>query len=95
MQNPYRQQENNISCILVPSSANFDQVTIAPGQKVMVMSQSEPLFAMKSADQMGFVSTRYCSFSEYDPAAATQQKESDFEARLRRLEEIVNGKPAE
>lgn len=89
-----RQNDNNIPCILVPNSSNFDNVTIGANQKIIVMSQSEPLFAFKTADGMGFVTTRYCSFAEYDPKANAQQQQNSIEQRLSRLEAIINGKSA-
>lgn len=87
-----RQNDNSIPCILVPSSAQFDNVTIGANQKIIVMSQSEPLFAFKTADSMGFVNTRYCNFNEYDPKETAQQQQASIEQRLSRLEELVNGK---
>lgn len=90
--NQFQQRnDNSIPCILVPSSAQFDNVTIGANQKIIVMSQSEPLFAFKTSDGMGFVTTRYCSFNEYDPKANAQQQQASFEQRLTRLEEIING----
>lgn len=89
--NRMQNQDNNIMCVLVPSSASFDQVTIAPGQKMMVMSQTEPVFCIKVSDPMGFVTTKYCTFSEFDPNQQSQQKQSNFEQRLSRLEAIING----
>lgn len=90
--NQFQRNDNSIPCILVPSSAQFDNVTIGANQKIIVMSQSEPLFAFKTADSMGFVNTRYCNFSEYDPKANAQQQQASIEQRLTRLEDIINGK---
>lgn len=87
-------QDNTIMCVLVPSSANFDNVTISPNQKIFVMSQSEPVFAIKCADAMGFVNTKYCRFEEFDPKATAQQQQMSIEQRLSRLEDIINGKSA-
>ena len=101
--NPYRQQQTNMDWIRVPNIGDIDQVTVQPGQTAWVMAQNTNVFAVRSADQMGITNTRYFQFSEFDPRAADQQKQTNieqqqanFEQRLRRLEAIFDGtEPAE
>ena len=101
--NPYRQQQTNMDWIRVPNLQDIDQVTVQPGQTAWVMAQNTNVFAVRSADQMGIINTRYFQFSEFDPRGADQQKQaelelkqSNFEQRLRRLEAIFDGtEPAE
>lgn len=100
--NPYRQQ-TNMDWIRVPNIGDIDQVTVQPGQTAWVMAQNTNVFAVRSADQMGIINTRYFQFAEFDPRAADQQKQTNieqqqanFEQRLRRLEAIFDGtEPAE
>lgn len=96
--NPYRQQQANMDWIRVPNLQDIDQVTVQPGQTAWVMAQNTNVFAVRSADQMGIISTRYFQFSEFDPRGADQQKQaewelkqSNFEQRLARLEAIFDG----
>lgn len=94
---PYRQQPS-MDWIRVPNLQDIDQVTVQPGQTAWVMAQNTNVFAVRSADQMGIINTRYFQFSEFDPRGADQQKQaewelkqSNFEQRLARLEAIFDG----
>ena len=96
--NPYRPQQTNMDWIRVPNIGDIDQVTVQPGQTAWVMAQNTNVFAVRSADQMGIINTRYFQFSEFDPRGADQQKQaewelkqSNFEQRLARLEAIFDG----
>lgn len=95
--NPYRQQPS-MDWIRVPNLQDIDQVTVQPGQTAWVMAQNTNVFAVRSADQMGIINTRYFQFSEFDPRGADQQKQAEwelkqtnFEQRLSRLEAIFDG----
>ena len=83
--------------IRVPNIGDIDQVTVQPGQTAWVMAQNTNVFAVRSADQMGIINTRYFQFAEFDPRAADQQKQisleqqaANFEQRLKRLEAIFD-----
>ena len=96
--NPYRQQQTNLAWMRVPNLQDLDQVTVQPGQTAWVMAQNTNVFAVRSADQMGIINTRYFQFSEFDPRGADQQKQAEwelkqtnFEQRLARLEAIFDG----
>ena len=96
--NPYRPQQTNMDWIRVPNIGDIDQVTVQPGQTAWVLAQNTNVFAVRSADQMGIINTRYFHFAEFDPRAADQQKQTNieqqqanFEKRLRRLEAIFDG----
>lgn len=80
------QQQSQIMCVLVPSSAQFNNVNLAPNQKIMVMSQTEPLFQIMTADAMGFVNSKIYSFSDY-----VAKPEASIEERLSKLEGILYG----
>lgn len=95
---PYGQRmQSNLDWIRVPNIQDIDQVTVQPGQTAWVLAQNTNVFAVRSADQMGIINTRYFQFAEFDPRAADQQKQTnieqqqaDFEQRLRRLEAIFD-----
>lgn len=97
--NPYGQRmQSNMDWIRVPNLGDIDQVTVQPGQTAWVMAQNTNVFAVRSADQMGIISTRYFQFAEFDPRQSDQQKQADweqkqasFEQRLARLEAIFDG----
>lgn len=95
--NSYRPQQTNMDWIRVPNIGDIDQVTVQPGQTAWVMAQNTNVFAVRSADQMGIINTRYFQFMEFDPRAADQQKQisleqqaANFEQRLKRLEAIFD-----
>lgn len=90
-----RPQQTNMDWIRVPNLGDIDQVTVQPGQTAWVMAQNTNVFAVRSADQMGIINTRYFQFSEFDPRQSDQQKQADIEHRLSRLEAIVGGADAE
>ena len=79
-------QQTQIMCILVPSSAQFNNINLAPNQKMMVMSQTEPLFQIMTADAMGFVNSKVYSFSDY-----VAKPEASIEERLAKIEGILYG----
>lgn len=95
---PYGQRmQSNMDWIRVPNLGDIDQVTVQPGQTAWVMAQNTNVFAVRSADQMGIINTRYFQFMEFDPRAADQQKQisleqqaANFEQRLKRLEAIFD-----
>lgn len=55
------------------------------------MAQNANVFAVRMADAMGIVTTRYFRFDAWDPAAAENQRQASIEYRLSRLEALVNG----
>lgn len=47
-----------------------EQVSVQPGQKAWIMVQNEPVFALRTADNMGLITTDYYRFEKFDPSAA-------------------------
>lgn len=94
---PQQQQQNqfrpqaSMDWIRVPNVSDVDQVSVMPGQTAWIMAQNTNVFAVRSADQMGIINTRYFQFSEFDPRQADQQKQASIEERLSRLEALVDG----
>lgn len=88
---PMRPQTSNLDWIRVPNIPDVGQVAVQAGQTAWIMTQNDNVFAVRMADNMGMVSTRFFRFTEFDPAAADQQRQASIEDRLTRLEEIVSG----
>lgn len=57
--------------IQVPSIKQVEQVNVQPGGKAWVMVQNEPVFALRTADNMGLVTTDYYRFEKYNPEAVS------------------------
>lgn len=67
---------------IVQTVAQVEQVAVQPGGEAWIMVQNEPVFAHRTADRMGLISTEYCRFERYDPhAAAVNQKEVEYITR--------------
>lgn len=90
-QQPQPRQQNNVDWIRVPNVQDIDQVTVQAGQTAWIMAQNTNVFAVRMADNMGIVSTRYFRFEAWDPSAAESQRQASIEDRLSRLEALVNG----
>lgn len=84
-------QQSNMDWVRVPNVADVNQVSVQAGQTAWIMTQNENVFAVRTADNMGIISTRFFRFAEFDPSAADQQRQASIEERLSRLEEIING----
>lgn len=76
MQQPVQQPANvqqpaqqSFDWIPVPNVKAVENVNVQPGGKAWVMVQNEPIFALRTADQMGLVTTSYYRFEKIDPAA--------------------------
>lgn len=88
---PQPRQQTNVDWIRVPNVQDIEQVTVQAGQTAWIMTQNANVFAVRMADNMGIVSTRYFRFDAWDPAAAEIQRQASIEDRLSRLEAMVNG----
>ena len=54
----------------MPNVQDVEQVTVQAGQTAWIMAQNTNVFAVRIADPMGIVSTKYFRFEAWDPAAA-------------------------
>jgi hypothetical protein len=79
--------------IMAPSIKQVEQVSVQPGQKAWIMIQNDAVFALRTADNMGLVTTDYYRFEKFDPEAAapmaatpeyvTRKEFDDFVASLK------------
>lgn len=66
---PVQAVQSGPDWVMAPTVKDVDHVNVSPGGKAWVMVQNEPVFALRTADQMGLVTTAYYRFEKYDPAA--------------------------
>ena len=89
---PQMQQGGGPDWIMVQNTRQVEQVNVQPGGKAWVMVQNEPVFALRTADQMGLVTTNFYRFEKFDPETATPAAVPDYITREdleKRLETLV------
>ena len=55
-------------------------MSVQPGQKAWIMVQNAPVFALRTADNMGLVTTDYYKFEKFTPGE-TDEPTNDFVTR--------------
>lgn len=78
--------------IMAPSIKQVEQVSVQPGQKAWIMVQNAPVFALRTADNMGLVTTDYYRFEKFNPGDSaepandyvTRKEFEDFVASLKK-----------
>lgn len=66
--------------IMAPSVKQVEQVSVQPGQKAWIMVQNAPVFALRTADNMGLITTEYFKFEKFTPGE-TAEPTNDFVTR--------------
>ena len=56
-------------------------MSVQPGGKAWIMIQNEPMFALRSADNMGLVTTDYYRFSKVDPNSISESRGEEYVTR--------------
>lgn len=73
----YMQQQrpqSNITVAQVPTIDHVEQVQMVPGERKIVLVQNNPdCFAIRVADNAGFVTTEYRMSQPFDPKSQAQQ----------------------
>lgn len=57
---------------MAPSIKQVEQVSVQPGQKAWIMVQNAPVFALRTADNMGLVTTDYYRFEKFNPGDSAE-----------------------
>lgn len=87
---PVTPPSSNPAFIPVPSTKEFDSITIQPGRQALIMAQNDPYIAFKSADAMGIVTT---SLYRLEPVTAEQMNGPSIEyatkGELAQLQQVV------
>lgn len=81
MQPAQQPQSSGPDWIMAPSIKQVEQVGVQPGQKAWIMVQNEPVFALRTADQMGLVTTAYYRFEKIDPNATETSPSQEYITR--------------
>lgn len=98
VQQPVQQSSQaGINVIQVATMQQVEQAQIAPGSKTLVLVQSDPVIAMRTADNMGITTTDYYQISKFDPRAAQAQPtqayvtRAEFNAFVEQINKISGG----
>lgn len=67
-QMPAQPAQSGPDWIMSPSIKQVEQVSVQPGQKAWIMVQNAPVFALRTADNMGLVTTDYYRFEKFNPS---------------------------
>lgn len=65
---PQAQPEQKDPWVMVPTIADVDKVSVERGETKWIMVQSDQIFAVKTANAMGFAPAEYYRFEQIDPA---------------------------
>lgn len=65
-------QEQSTPWTMVPCLSDVDKVGVQPGETKWIMVQSDPIFAVKTANAMGYAPAEYYRFEQIDPSILTQ-----------------------
>lgn len=87
-------QEPSTPWTMVPSLADVDKVGVQPGETKWIMIQSDPIFAVKTANAMGYAPAEYYRFEQIDPMTLAQPMAVSPLTR-QDVESIVDAKAAE
>lgn len=79
-QMPPQSTQSGPEWIMAPSVKQVEQVSVQPGQKAWIMVQNAPVFALRTADNMGLVTTDYYKFEKFTPGE-TAEATNDFVTR--------------
>lgn len=80
-QQPQPQPQPQTPAFSVGQVATVDQVEqiqLQPGERKIVLVQSQPVLAMRTADAMGLVNTRYFQLVDYNPHAQTSPMQGEY-----------------
>ena len=93
-----RFQQQAPDWVYVPTVADVQNVGVQPGNRAWIMVQNECVFAIRSADGMGIMTTDFYRFEKYDPNAKTQTEQyvtrAELEQILMRMKKEANHEPA-
>lgn len=82
MQGPQSVQQSGLQSgpdwIMVSDLKQVEQVSVPAGGKAWVMLNNAPVFALRTADNMGLITTDYYRFEKYDPEAAQAEPAAKY-----------------
>lgn len=93
---PPASNNSNMDWIRVNSMADVQNVTVQPGQKAWIMLASDPIFVLKTADNMGITTTDAYRFEKVQPnetGAPEYVTRAEFEQFVASLTKPQKGNP--
>lgn len=84
------QQQPQVPAFSVGQVATIEQVEqiqLQPNERKIILVQSQPVIAMRSADAMGLVNTRFYNLTEYNPNQQKNAPQIEF-APMSELQEL-------
>lgn len=86
-----QQPQSNMEWIPVQTVQQVEQVQVNAGGKAWIMVQNKPIFALRTADNMGLVTTDYYEFKKINPNEKQPQEEYVTRAEFNRFIEMLRG----
>ena len=86
--NPY--QTSNLDWIMVQNIDQIESIAVQPSHRAWVMVQNEPIFALRTADAMGLVSTELYKFEKYERPKQEYVTASQLTDIIAKLKEDIN-----
>lgn len=86
-QMPAQTAQSGPDWVMAPTIKQVEQVSVQPGQKAWIMVQNAPVFALRTADNMGLITTDYYRFEKFTPGE-TADPSTDYVTR-KEFEEFV------
>lgn len=94
---PQAQPEQKDPWVMVPTLADVDKVSVERGETKWIMVQSDQIFAVKTANALGYAPAEYYRFEQIDPAIILPSASVPGGQQLTRqdVEQIVDAKAQE
>lgn len=91
---PQAQPEQKDPWVMVPTVADVDKVSVERGETKWIMVQSDQIFAVKTANAMGYAPAEYYRFEQIDPSMLSLAASAPGGQQLTRedVEQIVDAK---
>lgn len=86
----YAQQTAPCQITRVNGRNGADAYRLAPNSSILLLDENDPLVWLKTTDGAGYPTITPYSIAPYQPAPEVNV--SDLEIRIKRLEDILNGK---
>lgn len=81
---------SNLDWIMVQSIEQVESIAVQPNQRAWIMVQNEPVFALRTADGMGLVSTELYKFEKYEKPKTEYVTASQLADIINKLKEDIH-----
>lgn len=88
MQPQQQPQQPDITVGTCATIEQVEQVQLMPNERKIIVVQNQPVIAMRTADNMGLVTTKYHQLVEFDPRATAQPQQQAEYATLAVVQEL-------